>query len=73
MLEHAMDQVRMLVFGAGTLVLAWKAIEMVMKERFSTAIPMGIAALLFAGFTFGGTGLFRALWCALAGILGLSC
>jgi hypothetical protein len=51
-------------------IFAWKAIEMVIKERYSMLWLLVIGGALVGGFLFGGESFFRFLWggvCAMVG------
>ncbi|HWI50748.1 MAG TPA: hypothetical protein VNT01_01235 [Symbiobacteriaceae bacterium] len=69
-LETLMNSFVRLIGLAGAAVFAWKAAEMVMRERWSMVWLLGIGAFLFGGFLIGGMTFFNWLYkavCALAG------
>ncbi|HYF93982.1 MAG TPA: hypothetical protein VD969_17340 [Symbiobacteriaceae bacterium] len=69
-LETLMNAGVRLIGLAGAAVFAWKAVEMVMKERYSMVWLILIGAFFFAGFLIGGITFFTWLYkgvCALAG------
>lgn len=72
-LVTAAEQVKALLLILGAIVFGWKSIDMAMKERYSTAIALFLAAAMFGAFSIGGDAVFKSAYCMVWSLFGGSC
>lgn len=68
-LDNAANAVVTFVKILVVAIFGWKAAEMAMKERYSAAWGLGLAAALVGGFLFGGEAVFQWAWGIIRGIV----